>query len=453
MTTETYYAPGELPTTPEPKQRQEPWTATKVVGRALPRVDAYERVSGAAVYPSDVRLPGMLHAAVLRSPHAHARVLEVDVSRAESMPGVHAVVHDGTPGAGVPWHSDGKGGFVSRLFDPHCRHEGEEIAAVAAETPYQAWDAVRAIAAGYEVLPAVSDVEDALAPGAPEVREGGNRVPGDSYQRGDVAAGFAEADAVVELRLTTAAEIHTPLELHGCVARWEGNRLTVWESSQGVYAVQSRLAEALNLPLANVRVIGPYVGGGFGSKLATGKWSLIAALLARRTGRPVRLFLTREETLLVAGNRPANVMRLKAGAKRDGTLTALDFEGLGSGGAYSENGTGILDWLVRDLYTCPNVRCVNTNAYIHAGEQRAMRAPGHPQGSWALEQVIDELAARVGLDPVEFRLRNVPAVSQGRGGVPYTTTGLRQCLEQGARAFGWAEARRAAEASRASGGS
>lgn len=446
MTMETYYAPGELPETPEPKQRQDAWGKTRVVGQALPRVDAYERVSGSAVYPTDVQLPGMLHAAVLRSPHPHARVRRVDVARAEAMPGVHAVIHDGSAGADLPWHFDGEGKPISRLFDPLCRHEGQEIAAVAAATPYQAWDAVRAIEVEYEVLPAAVDVEDALAPGAPEVHPGGNRVEGETYERGDVAAGFAAADAVVEMRFSTATELHTPVEPHGCVVRWDGGRLTVWESSQGVYGAQGEIAAALKLPLASVRVIGHYVGGGFGSKLSTGKWSVIAALLARRTGRPVRLFLTREETLLVAGNRPGTVMRLKVGARKDGTLTAFDFDGIGAGGAYSPEGTGILDWLIRDLYTCENVRCVTTNAFIHAGDERPMRAPGHPQGAWALEQAMDALAARLGLDPIELRRRNVPTVSQARGGRPYTTTGLRRCLDEGAQAFGWQEARRRAEA-------
>ena len=428
------------------------WATPRVVGQPLPRVDAHERVTGTAIFPSDVQLPGMLHAAVLRSPHVHARVLRVDVAKAERMPGVLAVLHDGSPGAQIAWHPGRDGKPLSRLFDPHCRHEGEEIAAVAAETPYQARDAVRAIAVDYEVLPAVVDAEEAIAPGAPAVHPGGNRVPGDRYERGDVAAGFAAADEVVEMRFSTAAELHAPLELHGCVARWEGEQLTIWESTQGVYAVQSEVAAALGLPLARVRVIGHYVGGGFGSKLATGKWSVIAALLSRRTGRPVRLFLTREESFLVAGNRPASVMRLKAGVKRDGTLTAFEFEGLGAGGAYSPNGAGLLDWLVRDLYTCPNVRCTTTNAFIHAGTERAMRAPGHPQGAWALEQVIDELARRIGMDPVALRRRNVPAVSQGRGGMPYLTTGLDACLEEGAKAFGWEEAKAGAAAARRAGG-
>ena len=437
-----YYLPAALPATPEPEADPPNWKQTRVVGQPLVRIDAYERLSGTAVYPSDVRLANMLYGAVLRCPHPHARVKAVDTSGAEAMPGVRAVISDATAGAQIPWYRDGDGNTIARLFDPHCRFEGEAVAAVAAESPYLARDALEAIEVDYEVLPHVVDDEAALEPGAPEVRDGGNRAgEPQTYERGDVAAGFAAADAVLEATYRTPCELHTPLELHGCVARWDGPRLSVWESSQGVYSVQARLAEAFGLTLANVRVIGHYVGGGFGSKLWTGKFSVIATLLARRTARPVKLFLSREETLLCAGNRPANRMRLKAGVRNDGTLTALEFEGLGSGGAYSSSGTGILDWQVRDLYRCPNVKTVAHNVYIHAGEQRPMRAPGHPQCSWALEQLLDALAEKIGLDPVELRLRNLTDVSQARGGVPYTSTGFGECLRRGAEAFGWSAAR------------
>jgi len=239
------------------------------------------------------------------------------------------------------------------------------------------------------------------------------------------------------------------MELHGCVANWDGDRLTVWESTQGVYAVQARVAEVLGLPLAKVRVIGHYMGGGFGSKLQAGKYTIIAALLAKRTGQPVKLFLTREETYLCVGNRPPSHMKLKGGVKKDGTLTALDFTCLGTGGAYPAGGTSLVDWLVRDLYTCPNVQTKMTDVYIHAGPSRPFRAPGHPQGSWALEQMLDALASAIGMDPVELRLKNIPASSQAReGNPPYTTTGLKQCLEEGAKAFGWEEARKKARESK-----
>jgi xanthine dehydrogenase YagR molybdenum-binding subunit len=359
------------------------------------------------------------------------------------MPGVHAVIDGDTAAANLMWTYAGSGTVVqTKLFDPICRFEGETVAAVAAESPYQARDALRAIETTYEVLPFTADERTALNSGAHRVHPDGNQVgKTDSYTRGDVDQGFAEADVVLEAHYRTACEIHTPLEPHGCVANWEGDRLTLWESSQGVFAVQKTIAEILGIPLSKVRVIGPYMGGAFGSKLQPGKYTLIAALLARMTGRPVRLFLSREETFLAVGNRPPTNMRLKAGVKKDGTLTALDFTCLGSGGAYPAGGALVVDWLIRDLYTCPNVRTEATDVYINAGPARAFRAPGHPQGAWALEQMMDALAETIQMDPLDLRLKNISLFSQARKGAPpYTTTGFKECLLQGAEAFGWRKA-------------
>jgi xanthine dehydrogenase YagR molybdenum-binding subunit len=254
--------------------------------------------------------------------------------------------------------------------------------------------------------------------------------------------GLSEADAVIEMSFHTACELHTPMELHGSVADWDGDSLTIWESTQGVYPVQNLVAQVLGLPLSKVRVVNRFMGGGFGSKLRAGKYTVIAALLARVTARPVKLVLTREETYLATGNRPPAHMKLKAGVKKDGTLTALDFSCLATGGAYPASGTSLVDWVVRDLYLCPNVRSEMTDVYINAGPARPMRAPGHPQGAWALEQVMDALAEKIGVDPVDFRLRNIATFSQARpGNLPYTSTGLRECLVEGAKAFGWKEAR------------
>jgi len=413
-----------------------------VVGKPIVRIDAYDRVSGSAIYPSDVILPDMLHAAVLSCPHAHALVKKVDTAAAEKMPGVRAILKDGVVGTNIPWFA-GRGGFTSRLFDPHCRYDGDEVAVVAADTIYQAWDAVRAIKVEYEVLPRVTTIEAAAKPDAPAVRDGGNTpAASQPYTRGDVEAGFKAADVVLEHTFTTPCELHNPMELHGCVAKWDGPRLTVWESTQGVYAVQTGVASALNLPLANVRVIGHYMGGGFGSKLSHGKYSVMAAVLARKTGRAVRLFLTREQVCMSMGNRPANTISLKVGAKKDGTLVAFQSRVVGSGGAYSEGGTGGVDYVIRELYTCPNVRCENSSVFINAGPQRAFRAPGHPQGAWALEGILDALAAKLGMDPIALRLQNISLVSQTRdGNPPYTSTGFSDCLKKGAAAFGWAEAR------------
>jgi xanthine dehydrogenase YagR molybdenum-binding subunit len=413
-----------------------------VVGTPTPRVDGYDRVSGTAVYPSDVVLPDMLHAAILRCPRAHARVRTIDVSGAERMPGVRAVLTGVSPEANIPWFRT-REGALSTLFDAHCRYAGDEVAAVAADTIWQARDALRAIRVDYEPLPFAVTVDEAAKDGAPRVFDKGNSPgPPGTYERGDVAKGFAQAEVVVEQAFSTATEIHLPMEPHGCVAKWDGRQLTIWESTQGVYAVQGDVADALKLPLANVRVIGHYMGGGFGSKLEAGKYTVIAALLARRTGRPVRLFLSREETFTCVGNRPGVRATVRIGAKKDGTLTAIEFTCVGSGGAYSGDGTGLVDWLARDLYRCANVRTQSTSVFMHAGPERAFRAPGHPQGAWALEQAMDMLAARLGLDPVDLRLRNLTAVSQTHeGNPPYTSTGLKECLVEGAKRFGWEQAR------------
>ena len=448
---EIYFAQNiPLPETPDPPGSVKPWQTTKVVGKPLPRVDAYERVSGKAVYPSDITFPDMLYAAILRCPHAHALVKDVDVKDAGKMTGVRAIIAAKTPDADILWPYTPE--MKMKLFDPRCRYEGETIAAVAAETPYQAWDAVRAIRVTYDVLPAVSDERKSLKAGAPQVHAAGNTVKTDKYERGDVARGFAEADVVLEQSYRTESEIHTPLEPHGCVAKWDGDALTIWESTQGVFAVQARVADVLRLPLSKVRVIGHYMGGGFGSKLQADKSTIFAALLARKTARPVKMFLSREETFLSVGNRPPGVMKLKAGVKKDGTLTALEFSGLGSGGAYPAGGTSLLDWLVRDLYLCPNVRTDTTDVYINAGPSRPFRAPGHPQAAWALEQMLDSLAEAINVDPVDLRLKNVPVFSQARqNNPPYTTTGLQECIEKGAQAFGWKEARKTIAGQRASG--
>jgi len=424
-----------------------PWGETTVVGKPIPRVDAYERVSGTAVFAADVSLPNMLYGATLRCPHPHATVKKIDVGKAREMPGVRAVLTDADPEARVGWYSapgpPGPGGrrMLSRLFDPHCRYEGEEVAAVAAESPQQAWDAVRAIQVEYQTLPFVTGMEEALKPGAPPVQEGGNLVGAPrETKRGDVEKGFAEADVVLEETYRSSCVIHAPMETHGSVAQWDGDRLTVWDTNQGPFGIQSDIASALKMPLSNVRVISHYMGGGFGSKQEAGKYSVMAALLARKTGRPVKLFLTREETFLSMGNRAAHIMKLKAGVKKDGTLTALQLTVLGEVGAYPGD-AGNVGYQAGDLYTCPNVHIQESQAYVNAGRTRAFRAPGFPQGNWALEQMMDRLAEKIGMDPVELRLKSIPTVCQMQQNKPYTSTGLRECLTEGARAFGWKEAR------------
>ena len=427
--------------TPGASVEPRPWDAPTVVGKALPRVDAYERVSGSAVYTLDIRLPGMLHVAIVRCPFAHARVRALDASAAAKMPGVRAVVTVDDPEAAIDvpkpyWVTDGP---PVRLFDRPCRFHGDEVAAIAADTANQARDAARAVRIEYEQLPFVVDHEAALKPGAPGVHDPGNLVRKPSVEkRGDVEKGFAEADVVVERSFRTSAAVHTTMETHVSVANWEGNRLTVWDSTQGAFQMREAIAACFNLPYANVRVICHYMGGGFGSKAELGKHTVLAVLFARKTGRPVMAALTREESLHCAGNRPPVTMTLKAGARKDGSLTALHFTMTTASGAYADDSSG--GYQVGDLYQCPNVRVEKTQVFINAVKSRAMRAPGEPPTAWALEQVIDELAERIGMDPVDLRLKNVPTRSQLYR-APFTTTGLARCLSEGAQAFGWATAR------------
>jgi xanthine dehydrogenase YagR molybdenum-binding subunit len=427
---------------PQPQDKIQPWGETRIVGKALPRVDAYEKVSGAAEYTYDVVLPNMLHAAILRSPHAHAMVKSVDTSSAEKMPGVAAVLTAKSPGADLPWY-----GGRSRLFDPHCRYQGDEIAAVAARTPYQAWDAIQAIKVTYESLPFVIDEASALKEGAPKLYETGNTSGNPSGStRGDIAKGFAEADVVLEETFYTNIQIHVPMEVHGSVVKWDGDKVTIWDSTQGVYdAVLSSFTNTMGLPINHVRVICRHFGGGFGSKLELGKHTVIAALLARKTGQPVKLMVSREETLLSQGNRPDAKMTLKAGVTKDGTLTALQFTNVATCGAYPGS-TGV-GFQVRELYKCPNVQVTERTYFINAGRARAFRAPGFPAGNWCLEQMMDMLAEKIGMDPVEFRLKNFTTVSQTANNAPYTSAGLRECLTEGAIAFGWREARAARKSS------
>lgn len=417
-----------------PDTNPKPWGETTVVGKPLPRIDGRERLAGVAKYTLDQNLPDMLYAATVRCPHAHARVLKVDLGKAKTMPGVRAILSGSDNEAKIPWFYGS-----SRLFDPNCRYEGEEVAVVAAETQQQAWDAVRAIQVQYEKLAFVSHLEDAAKPGAPAVQEGGNLGRPNAYNRGDVAKGFAEADVVVEETYKTSCEIHTPLEVHGSVAHWDGDHLTIWDSTQGPFGVQSGVAGVLRIPLSKVRVISRYMGGGFGSKLDLSKYTVIAALLARRTGRPVKYCLSREESFLCVGNRPAHTLKLKAGVKKDGTLTAFELQGNAEIGAYPTGESA--GYMVRELYACQNVKIEEAPVYINAGQSRAFRAPGFPQCAWALEQTMDTLAEKIGMDPVEFRLKNISMVCGVDGNKPYTSIGLPQCLRDGAKAFGWAEAK------------
>lgn len=404
-------------------------TPLRAVGKAQPRIDGQERATGRAKYTYDVQLPGMLYGRVLRSPYPHARIKHLDVSKAATLPGVRAAISlENAPDITVN---------SEPLFSDMLRFVGDEVAALAADDDYIGGDALRLIKAEYEILPFVVDAEAALLPDAPKVQEGGNLVGGKSqlYQRGDVRKGFAEADVIVEETFRTQSTPHNCLEPHGAVAAWDGDNLTVWESTQSVYSVKENLAGIFNLPLNKVRVICEYMGGGFGSKQYTGKWSVIAALLARQAGRPVQLMLNRWEEDLATGHRAPTIQHLKIGARSDGALTAIEFVGTVNVGAYGSPGRAA-DGPSQVMYACPNVRTELRSVYTNTGSHRSFRGPGYVEGAFSLESLMDELAMRLEIDPLDIRMKNY-ALTEPTSGQKYSVKHLDQCYRRGAKMIGW----------------
>jgi CO/xanthine dehydrogenase Mo-binding subunit len=417
-----------------------PWPSDArftTVGKPLPRLEGSEKVTGRARYSYDVRLPGQLYARVLRSPHPHARVLHIDTSQAAALPGVHAVL-SAVNCPPIDWYEE-----KSKLFDWTVRFAGDEIAAVAAESEEIAEDALRLIKVEYEVLPFVLDMEAALQPGAPAIHQGGNLASEPKrYERGNLEAGFAAAEVIIDETYTTQTALHNALEPHGCTAIWEGEQLTLYESTQGIFEVREQVAEKLKLPVHHVRVIKQHMGGGFGAKQVAWKQTVIAALLAQESGRPVQLMLDRTGENLAAGNRNATIQRVRLGARRDGTLTALDVHIKQAVGAYSVGGEASdVSATYQLLYHCPNVRIEQLAIYINAGPSVAFRAPGHVEAAFALESAMDELAARLELDPIELRKRNYTERDQKKD-LPYTSPeALRLCYERVAEAVSWTDYR------------
>ena len=370
-----------------------------VVGRPAVRQDAPERVRGEARYTADIQLPGMLHTAVLRSPHAHARVKRIDLAPALALPGVR-----GALGPGEATGLEEEAGFA-----------GAPVAAVAADTFGQARSALRAIDVEWELLDVVLDPEEAVA------RKQFTADP-DEYQRGSFEQALAQADVVVEGTYRTASVLHNSMETHQAVCDWVGDTLNVYISTQYIWGVRDAVAEALGIPGDKVRVVCEFMGGGFGSKNDPGEYTFIAAELAKRTGRPVRCALTRREENTAAGNRNATIQKLTVGARNDGTILALGGEFINAVG-WSGWSAGT-DGPMQMLYACDNVRTVLYSAQINTPPMKAFRAPGFVEGTFGLECLIDELAVKLGIDSLELRRKNYANANDGK---PYSSKNLMQC--------------------------
>jgi len=406
-----------------------------ILNKRLTRVDGHVKVSGAAEYTHDKRLPGMLYGRVLRSPHAHARVLSIDASAARRIPGVRAVVGATDEevvegGNRAAQEAEKKNRTDVGEAKPAKRETvvlfaGQPVAAVAATTPEVAEDALRAIRVEYEVLPHVVRAEDSMKEGAPKVTAAAdepNVEPRD--KRGDpekVAAAFKECDAVVEAEYRSPILHHSSLETHGNVVDYRGGEeATVYASTQGTFTIPGDAAHELGLKESAVRAVVEHMGGGFGSKFGIGVEGMLACQLSKQAKAPVHLMLTRKDEFLLAGNRSGSWQKFKAGVRRDGTLVALhatqyQLGGLGDG---SQAGQPY-------IYAAANAYRERISVHTHEDASRAMRAPGHPQASFAIESLMDELAYKIGIDPVEFRKKNLKDAVYHRQ------------LDRGAREIGW----------------
>ncbi len=377
----------------------------RIPAPALTRVDGPAKAPGRARYSADVELSGQLEAKILRSPHAHARVTAVDAAAALALPGVHGVLTAVDFGE-LTWYEEN-----APFFSPVVRFVGDEVAAVAAIDAATAQKALELIDVSYDVLDHVTNFESA-AERSDWDDELWEVTEASVSERGSRDA-MNTAAIVISEEFRTPTAIHNAMEAHGCVAQWIDDRLTVRVSTQGVNDVREKIAEVFELDHNQVRVVAEHVGGGFGAKQIPWKSTIIACLLSRSTGRPVRLVLDRREESLAAGKRGATKQNVTIGANERGELVAIEVEAVADGGAYRLGGESAdLSGPYLHLYWCPNVQTSMRTVYTNTGPAVAFRAPGYVEATFALESMMDQLAEAVGIDPIELRRRNYSSVDQ-----------------------------------------
>jgi CO/xanthine dehydrogenase Mo-binding subunit len=423
------------------------------VGRNLPRLDARDKITGRATYIADLYRPGMLHAAILKSPHAHARILSYDVAAAAALPGVACVL----TGADVP---DGKfGPFIKDEFvlaKEKVRFVGEAVCLVAAEDEATARQAVHLIEVEYKELPPILSPEDAMAPDAALVHEdntanfrvfetacGKNLAWECNFSEGDVGKAWSECDVIVEDEYETQAQAHVAIEPCGALAEVDSaGRVTIWSANQSVFRVQANVCDALKLPMSKVRCVTPRIGGGFGNKMEMHVQGMVTAL-ALATGRPVKMVLSREEDFEMVRLRHPYRIRSKTGAKRDGMIVAREVEAIIDCGAYGDDSPGVMGfslWMARGPYRIPNFRSSGRLYYTNKLRFGAFRGFGNPQVSFATEIQLDEIAERLSIDPFELRRKNaVRAGDTWVGGGAIHSDGFVKTLDVAQSSSQWSE--------------
>jgi CO/xanthine dehydrogenase Mo-binding subunit len=427
-----------------------PLTERKTVGHATPRIDAVERVTGKATYSGDVKLPGMLYARILRSPHAHANIRQIDASKALALPGVkHVLTHENCT---IVWGSGSVAGgrqYVDEIkkttrqkryiFNNPVRFYGEPVAAVVATNRHIAEEALRLITVEYEPLGIVLDQEEALRPESVKVWPDGNislnaenEPEPEVYRRGNVEEAFRTSDHVFEDRYTTTYVHNAQMEPRVCVASWEGDKLTLYTPTQGASNCRHDTARDLGIPDEKVRVICHYMGGGFGNKNQNQDADLITAMLAKEVGVPVKLEFTRKEDFIGMHGRWPTTQYYKVGVSSDGTLQALQLRGYSGMGPYRKNSGSIGG---TELYQCPNVEMTVYPVLTNRAVSGNYRAPEFPQGFFGVQSMMDDVAYKMKMDPVEFVLKNMTRKNNDQA--PYSNYSLEECIRRGAEAFEW----------------
>ncbi|MDV7090188.1 xanthine dehydrogenase family protein molybdopterin-binding subunit [Rhodococcus opacus] len=407
----------------------------KIIGEGIDRVEGPHKVTGTAKYPNDYATADLCHAALVQSTIASGRILDIDTRAAESSPGVLLVLtYRNAPRLQRGPMTDLGAAATPPLQDDRVLHYGQHVAVVVAETPEQATAASHLVEVRYETTTPVLDMDD---PRSPVV----NNPWGMDTQRGDVQTASRSADVMIDATYTTPDNTNNPLGLFSTIADWDGDTLLIRDSTQWPHNVRRQLAATFGIPESGVRALAPYVGGGFGAGLRVWPHTVLTAVAAREIHRPVKLVLTRPQMFTSVGHRPDSVQRIKLGATREGDLTVIehsstssvameddDFEPVASGSATA--------------YACPNVATRDQQRRLNIPCPTSMRGPAQAQGNFALESAIDELAYAVGIDPLDFRLRNY-AEENPQLRLPWSSNALRECYIQGAERFGWS--RRSAE--------
>ncbi|MFN8454853.1 MAG: xanthine dehydrogenase family protein molybdopterin-binding subunit [Anaerolineae bacterium] len=426
----------------------------RLVGKPVPVVDAIAKVTGQAKYANDISLPGQLYAKTLRSPYPHAKIASIDISKAKALPGVAAILTaDDMPPTTLMRPLD----YGPILNKDRVRLVGDAVAVIAAVDEDTARQALELIEVEYEPLPFVLDEEEAAKPGAPQLYEEGNIAIGSGPQgepsrmeRGDVEKGLAEADQVFEQKYKTSHQVNSSPGMRCAVCEWMGDELTMYINAQGTSTPRNETAWRLGIPASKVKLISEYSTGGYGSgnhASGTNNMKIAAALLSKITGKPIKMEFSREEELILGMGRHPHTSYLKLGVKADGTITAVDVQCFANTGAHGDYRvlTDAIGHYYINAYKTPNARFEGTVVTTNRPSAREMRGFGAPQAHFALCTMLDEIAHELKMDPLDLLLKNATEAGDPWttefGTLTYSSGGMKECLTQGAEAFGWRELR------------